>query len=269
MLRSAPLDVGPYVKQCLFDKFESIITTSATLSCDGRDEKAGFEFFAGRIGLENFRAVKLGSPFDYQTQVTMYVEADLPDPNHEDFQHRAAEAVKKYLLKTDGRAFVLFTSYSMLKGMADKLTDWLTENKMELLCQGSGTDRTTLLDWFRSDNRSVLFGTDSFWQGVDVPGDALSNVIIVRLPFAVPNHPLIQGRIEQIKARGENPFFKFQLPTAIIKFKQGFGRLIRTKTDTGIVVVLDSRIIRKSYGKGFFAAIPDCKVEIAGEQFEP
>ncbi len=265
-LRSAPIDVGPHVKRCLFDEYASVVMTSATLSCDGRTEKEGFEFFAGRIGLEEFEALKLGSPFDYKRQVTLYIEADLPDPNHEDFQALAVEAIKKYLLKTDGKAFVLFTSYSMLKGMAKRLEDWLIENKMQLLVQGAGADRSVLLEEFKSDPRSVLFGTDSFWQGVDVPGEALSNVIILRLPFAVPNHPLIQGRIEQIRAKGDNPFFKYQLPTAIIKFKQGFGRLIRSKADTGIVAVLDSRIVRKSYGKQFLAAIPECNIEIVSER---
>ena len=195
----------------------------------------------------------------------MYIEADLPEPNLVDFTAAAAEAIKKYLLKTDGRAFVLFTSYSMLKELADELAGWLADNKMELLRQGAGVDRSQLLDRFKSDERSVLFGTDSFWQGVDVPGDALSNVIIARLPFAVPNHPLIQGRIEQIRAEGKNPFYKYQLPSAILKFKQGFGRLIRNKTDSGIIVVLDSRVVRKTYGRQFLAAIPNCQVEIVSE----
>jgi ATP-dependent DNA helicase DinG len=264
-LRSAPINVGPYVKRCLFDKFDSVITTSATLSCHSGDERKGFDFFAGRIGLEEFKAVRLGSPFNYQRQVTMYIEADLPEPNLRDFTTSAAEAIKKYLLKTDGKAFVLFTSYSMLKDMAEQLAEWLIENKMELLRQGAGVDRSILLERFKADERSVLFGTDSFWQGVDVPGEALSNVIITRLPFAVPNHPLIQGRIEQIRAEGDNPFYKYQLPGAILKFKQGFGRLIRNKTDSGIIVVLDSRIICKSYGRQFLEAIPSCRTEIVTE----
>jgi ATP-dependent DNA helicase DinG len=195
----------------------------------------------------------------------MYIEADLPDPNHKDFEPNAAEAIKKYLKKTNGKAFVLFTSYSMLKNIAERLADWLAENKMELFCQGQGVDRSILLEEFKADERSVLFGTDSFWQGVDVPGESLSNVIIVRLPFAVPNHPLIQGRIEQIKLEGKNPFFYYQLPSAIIKFKQGFGRLIRNKTDSGIIVVLDSRIVRKTYGREFMAAIPDCRIQVESE----
>lgn len=266
-LRSAPIDVGPDIKLNLFDRFEAVITTSATLSCgpDDRTEegKAGFKFFADRIGLEDFDSLKLGSPFDYQRQVKMYIEADLPSPNSDRFVPQAAEAIKKYLLQTEARAFVLFTSYSMLKQISEHLADWLEENQMQPLCQGQGIDRSVLLERFKDQQtKSVLFGTESFWQGVDVPGIALSNVIIVRLPFAVPNHPLISGRIEKMKSEGKNPFLEFQLPTAIIKFKQGFGRLIRNKTDTGIVVVLDNRIAGKNYGSAFLAAIPSCSVEM-------
>jgi ATP-dependent DNA helicase DinG len=268
LLRCAPLDVGPYLKRTLFDEYESVVLTSATLSLGG-SEKEGFAFFAGRLGLESFEALQVGSPFDYARQVRMYVEADLPDPNSPDFIDAACETIKKYLLKSDGRAFVLFTSYAMLKKSAQQLEDWLAQQQMELLVQGGQIDRARLLEHFKQDPRSVLFGTDSFWQGVDVPGESLSNVIIVKLPFAVPNHPLIAGRIELLKQQGHNPFFSYQLPMAIIKFKQGFGRLIRNKTDSGMVVVLDSRIVRKMYGKQFIAAIPKCHIEIvADEQFD-
>jgi len=261
-LKSAPINVGPDVKRCLFDKYQSVIMTSATLSTAAEGDKSGFDFFTSRIGLDDFDALRLGSPFDYQNQVTVYIEKDLPSPNDADFVDSAAEAMKKYILKTAGRAFVLFTSYAMLGEMAAKLSKWLLDNGLDLLQQGSTADRTTLLKQFKGPTSSVLFGTDSFWQGIDVPGEALSNVIIVRLPFAVPDQPLLLGRLEQIRQRGGNPFHEYQLPSAVIKFKQGFGRLIRTKTDTGIVVILDSRIIKKAYGAGFLAAIPKCKVEI-------
>jgi ATP-dependent DNA helicase DinG len=261
-LKSAAVNVGPDVKRCLFDRYESVILTGATLSCGSSEEEGGFEFFTGRVGLNDFIGLKLGSPFDYQKQVTVYIEKELPNPNETAFIGVAVEAVKKYILKTSGRAFVLFTSYVMLEEIAEKIADWLIGNDIELLQQGTGVDRSNLLKIFRERKRCVLFGTDSFWQGVDVPGEALSNVIIVRLPFAVPDKPLLAGRLEQIREEGGNPFYDYQLPSAIIKFKQGFGRLIRSKTDTGIVVILDSRVVNKRYGRKFLAAIPKCRVEI-------
>ncbi|MEN6383808.1 MAG: helicase C-terminal domain-containing protein [Phycisphaerales bacterium] len=260
-LRSAPINPGVDIKRCMFDKFESVTLTSATLSC-GNSDNGGFEYFANRVGLEKYEQMKLGSPFDYENQVTMYIESEMPLPDSPAFLEAAAEKIKKYVTQTQGRAFVLFTSFQMLDAVAQMLSDWFRENEFELLIHNSRTDRSELLRRFRLDKKSVLFGTDSFWQGVDVPGQALSNVIITKLPFAVPSHPLIEGRIENLKSQGQNPFYSYQLPQAIIKFKQGFGRLIRSKSDTGIIVVLDSRIIQKSYGREFMSAIEKCRVEV-------
>ena len=259
---SAPVNPAGDIKNCLFDEFESVILTSATLCCDGGLARGGFGFFAERVGLDEFEALKLGSPFDYENQVTIYIEPDMPEPNSEGFVEAAAEKIKKYVSMTSGKAFVLFTSYRMLNEAGAILSDWFEEKGIELLMQGSGLDRARLLARFKADTDSVLFGTDSFWQGVDVPGESLSNVIIIRLPFAVPSHPLVAGRIEQIRSSGQSPFFKYQLPSAIIKFKQGFGRLIRSKSDRGIVAVLDSRIVKKSYGREFLSAIDKCRIEI-------
>lgn len=261
-LKSSPLNVGEDVRRCLFDKFDSCVMTSATLSSNGKKGKDGFEFFTSRIGLEDYDSLKAGSPFDYERQVTLYIEKDLPGPNDEKFVEQACEAIKKYILQTQGRSFVLFTSYKMLASFAEKLGHWFEENDIELLQQGVGQDRTSLLKRFKMDGRFVLFGTDSFWQGVDVAGEALSNVIIARLPFAVPDTPLLAGRLDKIREEGGNPFLEYQLPLAIIKFKQGFGRLIRTRADTGIIVILDSRILSKSYGEKFLAAIPKCRMGV-------
>ncbi len=259
-LGARPIDVGPQLKSRLFDRVRCAVLTSATLTTGADDP---FAYLRGRIGLDKARALALGSPFNYREQLKVYVEAGMPDPgNSAAFLSAACEAIQRYVRQTEGRAFVLFTSYDMLEACADAMRSFFEAEGMPLWVQGEGLPRSMMLEKFRSVPRSVLFGTDTFWTGVDVPGEALSNVIIVKLPFAVPSDPVVEARIERIQQNGGNPFMDFQVPEAVLKFRQGTGRLIRTKTDKGIVVILDPRVCTKPYGKRFLRALPECEVVI-------
>jgi ATP-dependent DNA helicase DinG len=259
-LRSAPVDVASDLHAHLWSKLKSATLTSATLSAGGED---GFAHLASRLGVREPSTLLVGSPFRYDVQARLICDSTLPDPRDgEAFETALPDAVLRHVRRTRGHAFVLFTSYSSLDRCHAACAGALRNDDHLVLKQGEGLPRGRMLEEFRKAPSAVLFGTDSFWEGVDVPGDALQNVIITRLPFAVPTHPLQEARTQAIRDRGGDAFAEYSLPQAILKFKQGFGRLIRTATDRGIVVCLDRRLVKMRYGRQFIAALPDVPVEV-------
>jgi len=262
-LQATPIDVGPIMRECLWSKLECAVLTSATLAVGG-----GFEYIRQRLGLEHARESVLPSHFDYENQALLYVPPDLPDPRTPQFTAKAAERIRKLLEITRGRAFVLFTSYAQMNEIYQRL---LGELEFPLLKQGDAP-KSALLDEFRLTPNAVLCATSSFWQGVDVQGEQLSCVIIDRLPFAVPSDPVVAARVKAIDADGGNAFFQYQVPAAVITLKQGFGRLIRSLHDRGLLCLLDNRILKKQYGRVFIESLPNYKrtteMRVVEEWFE-
>jgi len=246
-LQATPIDVSQLLRQTLFENLDTAVLTSATLAVSG-----GFDYIKRRLGLDHARALVVPSHFDYSRQALLYVPSDLPDPRSDQFASRAAEVIRRVLEITHGRAFCLFTSYSQMQDIYERL---LGELDFPMLVQGSAP-RNALLEEFRTTPNAVLFATSSFWQGVDVQGEQLSCVIIDRLPFAVPNDPVVAARVAAISADGGNAFMEYQVPGAVITLKQGFGRLIRSLHDRGLLVLLDNRIHRQRYGRIFLESLP-------------
>ncbi|WP_263350917.1 ATP-dependent DNA helicase [Acidicapsa acidisoli] len=250
-LQATPIDVSGLLDAELFQRFPTVVLTSATLTVQG-----SFEHIRGRLGLADARELVVPSHFRYQDQALLYLPPEMPDPRAPDFQTAAVRCIQRVLEITKGRAFCLFTSYSQMRDLYERLLPVLD---YPILLHGTAP-RNTLLEQFRETPNAVLFGTASFWQGVDVQGEALSCVIIDRLPFAVPNDPVVAARMRFIEENGGKPFFDYQVPSAVIALKQGFGRLIRSLEDRGVLVLLDPRIRQKRYGQAFLESLPPYRV---------
>jgi ATP-dependent DNA helicase DinG len=254
-LVASPIDVAETLRENLFGKTGTVVLTSATLSSAG-----SFTYIKSRLGLDAPSELLLDSPFDFENQAMLYIAPGLNDQQAEGYQEKFDEELKSVLAITKGRTLVLFTSYGQLRKSAETLRRELPD--LGFLCQGE-MPAYRLIEQFKSIQNAVLMGTASFWQGIDIPGDALQCVVIAKLPFAVPDEPIVEARMERLK----NPFREYQIPQATLLFRQGFGRLIRTKTDRGAVAVLDSRIMTKNYGKSFLKSVPKCGITDEREEF--
>ena len=251
-LNAAPLHIGPLMRKYLWNEKTSVILTSATLTAAGE-----FDYLRGRLDAEEAYEQSLGSPFDYESAAMLYLVNDIPEPSDRQGHQRALEqGITKLCIATGGRALVLFTSYDQLKRTSQAISPILAKQDIRVYEQGEGASANSLLENFRADERAVLLGTKAFWEGVDVPGQALSVLVIVKLPFDVPSDPIVAARSETF----EDPFSQYSLPEAILRFRQGFGRLIRTQSDRGIVAILDRRVLTKKYGRLFLDSLPTCTV---------
>ena len=258
-LQSAPVDVSPHLEKLFFRGDKACVLTSATL---GAGEAETLGYFRKRVGAMNTHAVRIDSPFDFQKQMRLYIVKKIPPPGTKEHEAALPKWIEHFLTLSQGRAFVLFTSNAQMHNIADQMEKFCEDRGWTLLVQGRQLARHQLLNEFKNDTHSVLFGTESFWTGVDVPGEALSNVIITKLPFAVPDHPLTAARLEHIEEKGGNPFVEYSVPEAILKLRQGVGRLIRSKKDKGICAILDNRVLTKPYGRHFLNALPPCPIDI-------
>jgi len=246
-LAATPIDVSQILREKLFEAFDTVILTSATLTVGGR-----FEFIRQRLGLDHTTERALPPEFNYQEQALLYLPQRMPDVRDAGFAAKAADEIVQLLELSHGRAFCLFTSYSQMHDLFERVEERLD---FPLLLQGTAP-RSVLLERFKTTPNAVLFATASFWQGVDVPGEQLSCVIVDRLPFAVPSDPIVAARVRALEEEGRNPFAEFQVPEAVLALKQGFGRLIRTKTDRGVLALLDTRLQRMPYGRIFLESLP-------------